>query len=107
MAKIQLDLSEEFAAFREEMDEKFRQLSEQIRGIVGSGAQDWISINEAKQILGYESKKKWKNLRDSGQVDFALFGRAYKYHRPSLIRLIENNSTLKSKPKQNGKAKQI
>ncbi len=107
MAKIQLDLSEEFAAFREEMDEKFRQLSEQIRGTVGIGAQDWISINEAKKILGYESKKKWKNLRDSGQVDFAQFGRAYKYYRPSLIRLIENNSTIKSKTKQNGKSKQI
>lgn len=107
MAKIQVDLTEDLDAFREEMREEFKQLSEQIRRITGTGDQDWISVAEAKKILGYESKKKWKELRDTGVVDFARFGRAFKYHRPSLIRLIENNSTIKSKNNQHGKAKQI
>lgn len=64
----------------------------------------WITLAEAKKILGYESKKKWKELRDTGQIDFAQIGRPFKYYKPSLIKFLEKNSTLKSN-KKNGKPK--
>jgi hypothetical protein len=96
MAKIEIDLSAEFDSFREEIREEFRKLASDLRKGSVTGDAEWVSLHEAKLILGYQSKKKWKELRDTCQVDFAQVGRAFKYHRGSLIKLIEMNSTLKS-----------
>ncbi len=99
MAKVYLDLSDEFNTLRAEMLVEFRKLSEYLCTRSTAKDLDWLTLSQAKEILGYESKKKWKELRDSGKVDFSKLGRSYKYYRPSLVALLEANSTIK--PKRN------
>jgi hypothetical protein len=52
---------------------------------------EWVDDKEAKQILGYRSKTKMQNMRDTKAIVFSKFGRKIKYLRQSLIDYIEGN----------------
>lgn len=39
-----------------------------------SSGSEWLSLAEAKQILHFASKKKWKFLRDNGEIEFSRIG---------------------------------
>jgi hypothetical protein len=56
-----------------------------------SSKDDWVDTSEAKRILGYRSKTKMQNMRDSKSIAFSKFGRKIKYNRQSLIDFIEKN----------------
>ena len=52
---------------------------------------DWVDGPEAKHILGFRSKSKMQQLRDSGVIVYSKFGKKLKYQRQSLIEYIEIN----------------
>lgn len=58
---------------------------------------EWLPLVEAKKVLPIQSKKKWKQLRDQADIDFAKAGKGFVYNRVSLIRYLEKNSTIRSK----------
>jgi len=61
----------------------------------------WVNILEAKKIVPIKSKKKWKELRDEAQVDFAKVGKGFIYEINSLHKYIVNHSTItKTKSKK-------
>ena len=61
---------------------------------------EWIDEVEAKRILGYRSKTKMQELRNSGSIIFSKFGRKIKYNRKSLLGYIEKYK--KTKPNNYG-----
>jgi hypothetical protein len=62
----------------------------------------WLSLEEAKKILAIRSRKKWKQLRDDAQIDFAKVGRGFVYSSKSIQNYIDNISS-KRKKKIHGK----
>jgi hypothetical protein len=54
----------------------------------------WLGIEEAKKIVPIKSKKKWKQLRDEAQIDFAKVGKGFIYEISSLHNYILNHSTI-------------
>jgi len=56
---------------------------------------EWVNDAEAKEILGYRSKTKMQELRNSRAIVYSKFGRKIKYHRQSLIDYIEKNKKTK------------
>ena len=56
---------------------------------------EWVEGEEAMRILGYRSKTKMQELRNSGLIVFSKFGRKLKYSRQSLIDLIEKNKKVR------------
>jgi hypothetical protein len=62
---------------------------------------EWVNIVEAKKVVPIKSKKKWKELRDEAQVDFAKVGKGFIYEIGSLHNYILNHSTItKTKSKK-------
>jgi hypothetical protein len=59
------------------------------------GQDEWVPLLEAQKILPLKSRKKWKELRDLAQVDFTRAGKGFVYHKPSLIKYLEKNSTIR------------
>ena len=61
---------------------------------------EWLSLDEAKKILHYQSKKKWKSLRDNGEIEFSRIGKPFVYKKASLLQYIDkrSNSIKKRKP---------
>ncbi len=64
--------------------------------------ENWLNIEAAKKIVPIKSKKKWKELRDEAQVDFAKVGKGFIYEIGSLHNYIINHSTI-TKSKKNEK----
>ena len=52
---------------------------------------EWLSADEAKNLLGLRSKSKLQQLRDNGDIIFSQHGRIIRYSRKSIIDFIENN----------------
>ena len=65
-----------------------------------SSNSEWLSLEEAKKILHYQSKKKWKALRDNGEIEFSRIGKPFVYKKESLFKYIDkrSNSIKKRKP---------
>lgn len=53
---------------------------------------DWISEKEAATILPYKSKKKWAQLRETGNIRFMQIGRKICYSRKSILAFMDKNS---------------
>jgi len=53
--------------------------------------EDWISPEEAKKLLPYKSKAKWKELRVTGAVRFSKFGRKTRYSKKSILNFLNKN----------------
>lgn len=62
----------------------------------GANAERWLLIAEAKKILPFESKKKWKSLRDNLEIEFSKPGRQFLYLESSLLAYLKNHSTIKN-----------
>lgn len=58
--------------------------------------EDWLDLVEAKKIVPIKSKKKWKSIRDNGDVDFTKAGKGYLYQRKSLLHYMIKNSSIKT-----------
>lgn len=54
-------------------------------------ANDWLSIAEAKELLGVRSKTKMQELRDSGEIQFTKHGRIIRYSKRSILAYLEGN----------------
>ncbi|WP_010182708.1 helix-turn-helix domain-containing protein [Aquimarina agarilytica] len=54
-------------------------------------AQDWISTDEAKKLLGVKSKTKMQELRDMGELIFSQSGRIIKYSKTSILNYLNRN----------------
>lgn len=54
-------------------------------------ASEWVDDVEAKKILGYRSKTKMQELRNSRAIVFSRYGRKIKYLRKSLMDFLEKN----------------
>ena len=53
--------------------------------------EDWLLPEQAKKIIPYTSKAKWKELRVSGKIKFTRFGRKIKYSKKSLLAFLHKN----------------
>lgn len=54
-------------------------------------ANDWLSTEEAKKLLGVRSKTKMQALRDLDQIKFTQHGRIIKYSKKSILEYLERN----------------
>ena len=54
-------------------------------------ANDWLSTEEAKQLLGVRSKTKMQELRDTGAIQFTKHGRIIRYSKRSILAYLEGN----------------
>lgn len=53
---------------------------------------DWISTEEAKQLLGVKSKSKMQQLRDENAIKFSKHGRKLiRYSRSSILDYLKKN----------------
>jgi len=57
---------------------------------------EWLLIGEAKKILPYQSKKKWRQLRENHEIEFSTHGRQFLYNKESLLAYILKKSTLRT-----------
>jgi hypothetical protein len=54
--------------------------------------EDWISTEEAKQLLGVKSKSKMQELRDTNAIKFSKHGtRLIRYSRASILEHLKRN----------------
>jgi hypothetical protein len=75
--------SEAYLALVEEIKAEIRNAVREAKS--GDNVEEWVNIEEAKKILGFTSKKKWKQLRDRAEIDFAKIGKPFVYSRKSLL----------------------
>lgn len=54
-------------------------------------ANDWLSTEEAKKLLGIKSKTKLQELRDYGEIMYSKGGRVIKYSKRSILDYLERN----------------
>ncbi len=52
---------------------------------------EWITIQQAMELLPYKSKTKWQQLRDEKKLEFKKIGRLILYNKKSLEKLILKN----------------
>ena len=52
---------------------------------------EWISENEAKELLGFRSKSKMQQMRDDRLIVFSQHGRTIRYSRKSIMAFINGN----------------
>lgn len=54
-------------------------------------ANDWISTEEAKRLLGVRSKTKMQELRDEDAIRFTKHGRIIRYSKKSILEYLDRN----------------
>lgn len=55
-------------------------------------ADDWISTEEAKQLLGVKSKSKMQQLRDTNSIKYSKHGRKLiRYSKASILDYLKKN----------------
>ena len=54
-------------------------------------ANDWLTTEEAKKLLGVKSKTKMQELRDYDEIKFTKCGRIIKYSKKSILDYLERN----------------
>lgn len=79
-------------------DEAYQQLVLEFRkmlmeAIAEVKQEEWLSPEDAKQLLGIKSKSKLQQLRDSGEILFSQHGRTIKYSRQSINRFLMKHIT--------------
>ncbi len=79
-------------------DEAYQQLVLEFRkmlmdAIAEIKQEEWLSPEDAKQLLGIKSKSKLQQLRDSGEILFSQHGRIIKYSRQSINRFLMKHIT--------------
>ncbi len=79
-------------------DEAYQQLVLEFRkmlmdAIAEVKQEEWLSPEDAKQLLGIKSKSKLQQLRDSGEILFSQHGRIIKYSRQSINRFLMKHIT--------------
>lgn len=52
---------------------------------------EWISAEQAKELLGVKSKSKLQQLRDEFKIEFSQFGKIIRYSRTSILRFLEKH----------------
>lgn len=53
---------------------------------------DWISTEQAKELLGVKSKSKMQDLRDTGAIQFSKHGRrTIVYSKKSVLEFLKRN----------------
>ncbi|PHQ85493.1 MAG: hypothetical protein COB65_02990 [Thalassobium sp.] len=62
-----------------------------IKDLAAPQPKEWLSPNEAKNLLGFRSKSKLQQLRDYGEIVFSQHGRVIRYSRSSIISFLEKN----------------
>ena len=53
---------------------------------------EWLSTEEAKNLLGFRSKSKLQQLRDNGDIIFSQHGRTIKYNHKSILAFLDRNT---------------
>lgn len=53
---------------------------------------DWLSTQEAKNLLGVRSKSKMQDLRDNELIKYSQHGRIIKYSKKSILEFLEQHS---------------
>ena len=54
-------------------------------------ANDWLSTEEAKKLLGIKSKTKLQELRDIEAIRFTKHGRIIRYSKKSILEYLDRN----------------
>ena len=71
-----------------------RDLIDQVKEIINPNAgqqEEWLSKQEAKQLLGIKGDTKLQELRDNLSIKFSQHGRIIKYSRSSILEFLESN----------------
>ncbi len=84
------------ADFAEQVAEKVfcRMLDHFEQNSKRNDGEKWLRIVDAKKILPFSSKKKWKSLRDDGEIEFSKPAREFLYLESSLKAYLKRNSTI-------------
>lgn len=83
-----------YKLLKEELFQQFKKTLAEVKNeflLKSNPENDWITIEEAKKIMPYKSKVKWKELRTSGKIKFTRFGRKIKYSKQSLMNFLNRN----------------
>ncbi len=54
-------------------------------------ARDWLSIEEAKKLLGIKSKTRLQELRDTDAIRFTKHGRIIRYSKKSILDYLDRH----------------
>ncbi|SHJ48081.1 helix-turn-helix domain-containing protein [Aquimarina spongiae] len=54
-------------------------------------ANDWLSTEEAKKLLGVKSKTKMQELRDFDEIRYSKAGKVIRYSKKSILEYLERN----------------
>lgn len=54
-------------------------------------ANDWLSTEDAKKLLGIRSKTKLQELRDIEAIRFTKHGRIIRYSKKSILEYLDRN----------------
>ena len=52
---------------------------------------EWLTEQEAKDLLGIKSKSKLQQLRDSLDIEFSQHGKIIRYSKSSILAFLEKN----------------
>ncbi|MCB9335817.1 MAG: helix-turn-helix domain-containing protein [Flavobacteriales bacterium] len=67
------------------------ELKQAIKEATSPRLKEWLSFEEAKDLLGFKSKSKLQQLRDHGEIEFSQHGRIIRYSRSSILTFLENH----------------
>jgi len=54
-------------------------------------ANDWISSEQARELLGIKSKTKLQELRDYDEIVFSKAGKVIRYSKKSILAYLDRN----------------
>ncbi len=54
-------------------------------------ANDWLSADEAKKLLGIKSKTKLQELRDFDEIMYSKAGKVIRYSKKSILKYLDRN----------------
>ena len=89
-------------AFNKLLAENHKAISKEVKkalekALAAKSENDWISGQDAKQLLGVKSKTKMQQLRDNQKIVFSQHGRTIMYSKKSILDFINKNIVEKSR----------
>jgi hypothetical protein len=76
-------------------EEAYYKMLEEVKQVIKEATaptpKEWLSPDEAKNLLGFRSKSKLQQLRDYKKIVFSQHERVIRYSRSSIIKFLEKN----------------
>ena len=75
-------------------EETYYKMLEELKQVVKeatSSDKEWLSTEEAKELLGIKSKTRLQQLRDNLDIEFSKYGKIIRYSRSSILKFLERH----------------